>query len=513
MNKHAVKSVAAGCSVAVATLMGTLPAAADVPVSSSGVGTAVASTPVAPASAAAPQSTRPPAKKPPVKSAPAVTDNAVGAAALADDMTRSGGVKETRRRLDYPMPTSPLTLDQAVLLAVSRHPAITSQIATIAQASGGIDAAKAGYYPQITFGTGSGSNTLYGNANTVSMQISQMLYDFGKVSSSVDQARATVKREQANLLLQLSTVEQKTAEALINAHRYQELVRVAAQQVDAVQEVYQMAKLRANSGVSTRSDPIQAETRVQSAQATLIEVKALNDETLQHLRTLVGGTVTSGIALPLADQRVAAMKLSATPNTTLMPNVLVALGNELITLSQLNNAKAQMWPTFSINYDDLKNVTGTNLSTTVSRGSNHSFTAGIQWNAYQGGSLAAQLRAAQFAYESAQMNVAAARLDGSDTARGYREQALGAFNRLSKLDERKESIAQTRDLYREQYKLGTRSILDLLNAEQEYYQAVLDQLGAQHDYWIALVDYIGALGTGNTFYGIASRSIQGVKVQ
>jgi adhesin transport system outer membrane protein len=441
-------------------------------------------------------------------------------------MTKSASKVDRGRPLNAPMPDAPLTLDNAVLLAVVRHPTITGQIATIAQAQGGVDVAKAGYYPQISLGANR-DNTAVANYNsngelsgtrtiggyTVSLQITQLLYDFGKVADAVDQAKATVKREQANLLLQLSTIEQKTAESFINAHRYQEQVDIASQEVDTTQQIYEMAKLRANAGVSTRSDPIQAETRLQSAQATLIQVKALSDEMLQHLRTLVGGLASKGIAMPFSDDRVTAIKLNDTPDTSLMPNVLVAQAQELIANSQLAAARAAMWPTFTLNYADTKNVTGENISTYEERGSNHSLTVGTQWTAYQGGALAGQVRAAQHAVDAARLNVASARLDGSDAARGYLEQALGARNRLDKLGERKTSIEETRDLYNEQYKLGTRSILDLLNAEQEYYQAALDEETAKHDYWVALVDYIGALGTGNTFYGIASRSIQGVKVQ
>jgi len=507
------------CGVAVAALIGSLPseAADEVSVSSPAVATVAA--PVASGPAPAASGSGDAAASSPKPAASAADDSgAVGAAELSADLTKSTS-PETTQRLDLPMPTAPLTLNQAVLLAVSRHPTITSQIATIAQTMGGIDVAKAGYYPQITVGTSTGTSTAstgtgrVGFGNALSMQISQMIYDFGKVSSNVSQAKATVKREQANLLLQLSSIEQKTAEALINAHRYQELVRVAGEQVDAVQQIYQMAQLRANAGVSTRSDPIQAETRLQNAQATLIAAQENNDETLQRLRTLVGGSVRAGISLPLADDRVSTVKLDAQPDTSLMPSVLVAQANELVAQSQLKNAEAQMYPTLAINFTNNKNVTGYNSTTDSERGYYQTLTAGFQWNAYQGGSLAAQLRAAQFALDAARLNVSAARLDGSDQARAYREQAQGAFNRLGKLGERKASIALTRDLYREQYKLGSRSILDLLNAEQEYYQAVLDELGAQHDYWVALVDYIGAIGTGNTFYGIASRSIQGVKVQ
>jgi adhesin transport system outer membrane protein len=313
--------------------------------------------------------------------------------------------------------------------------------------------------------------------------------------------------------MQLSTIEQKTAENFINAHRYQAQVEIATQEVQATQQIYEMAKLRANSGVSTRSDPIQAQTRVQSAQATLIQMKALSDEMREHLRTLVGGEIKNGVSIPFTDDRIMSVGLNNSPNTNLMPNVLVAQAQELVSRSQLNNAKAQLWPTLQLQFSDNKTLIGTNWSNGQPKGNDHSLSVGVQWTAYQGGALAGAVRQAQFAVEAARHNVAAQRLSGGDSARGYLEQALGARSRLGKLGERKASIGQTRDLYREQYKLGTRSILDLLNAEQEYYTAALDEETAKHDYWIALVDYIGALGTGNTFYGIASHTIQGVRVQ
>lgn len=50
------------------------------------------------------------------------------------------------------------------------------------------------------------------------------------------------------------------------------------------------------------------------------------------------------------------------------------------------------------------------------------------------------------------------------------------------VDERIASIRITRDLYREQYlQLGTRSLLDLLNAEQEYHGARFEQVDNAHD--------------------------------
>ncbi|MPN36585.1 hypothetical protein SDC9_184094 [bioreactor metagenome] len=50
------------------------------------------------------------------------------------------------------------------------------------------------------------------------------------------------------------------------------------------------------------------------------------------------------------------------------------------------------------------------------------------------------------------------------------------------VDQRIASIRITRDLYREQYlQLGTRSLLDLLNAEQEYHSARFELVDSSHD--------------------------------
>lgn len=417
--------------------------------------------------------------------------------ALSRELSQPGA---SEYAINAPVPDGPLTLNAAVALAVSRHPSISDAASQVAQASGLVGVARSAYFPQIKTGLSSGTNSLTGSGNTTSLQISQMIYDFGKTSGAVDQAKATVKRQQATELKEVQSIAQQTAEAVINAHRYQVLLGIATQQVDAVKKVYQMSKLRADAGVSTRSDPIQAETRVQSAQANLIQVRAQYDQARQRLRTLLGGPFEGDIAaLPAAQAEL--INLVPMPDTSLVPDVLIAQADAAVAKDQLAVAKANRLPTVSLDYSINKNISGVNSSTFVRNGSDHSLMVNLNWTMYQGGALNAQVKSASYALDAARSRVDVARLNSSDLARGFREQALGAKDRMSVVDSRKQSISQARDLYREQYKLGTRSILDLLNAEQEYYQAASDEEGVQHDYWMALVGYVGATGTGDDFYG------------
>lgn len=408
--------------------------------------------------------------------------------------------------IDAQAPAGPLTLNRAVSLAVSRHPSIADAVSQVAQADGLVTVARAGYFPQVTAGFGNGNNSLTGSGKTTSLQVSQMIYDFGKTSGAVDQARATVKRQQAMTLKEVQSIEQQTAEAVVNAHRYQMLLDIATQQVEAVKKVYEMSKLRANAGVSTRSDPIQAETRVQSAEANLIQVRAQYQAARQRLRTLLGGPFNGELA-DLPDGQASLVQLEPSPDTSLVPDVLAAQADAVVAQDELSVAKANRLPTVSLDYTINKNLTGLNASTYVRHGSDHTVMVNLSWTMYNGGALGAQVKSATYALDAARSRVEVARLNSSDIARGFRELALGMKDRMSVMNSRKQSIDEARNLYREQYKLGTRSILDLLNAEQEYYQAASEEEAVQHDYWMALIGYVGATGTGNEFYGLDANSV------
>src|SRR5690625_6430528 len=85
------------------------------------------------------------------------------------------------------------------------------------------------------------------------------------------------------------------------------------------------------------------------------------------------------------------------------------------------------------------------------------------------------LNAAGAAGNHARLTVSQGLLEAQSRARGYRQ-------RIGLLAQRINSIQMTRDLYQEQYlELGTRSLLDLLNAEQEYHQANLEKTNNEHD--------------------------------
>src|SRR6185295_11233644 len=117
----------------------------------------------------------------------------------------------------------------------------------------------------------------------------------------------------------------------------------------------------------------------------------------------------------------------------------------------------------------------------------------LTWNLYSGGSDQARVR-----QQTNLMNQAA---DLRDKAcRDARQTAGIAFNDVGKLDEMLRAldrnvlaIEKARDAYRQQFDIGQRSLLDLLNSENELYTARRSYANADYDRLFAQARVLAAL--------------------
>lgn len=412
------------------------------------------------------------------------------------------------------LPTEPGGLKSIVRQALDRHPSIASAIAALMQEESGIDFAKAGYKPQFRLGLGSGtSNGLESNgmSSQATASVSQMLYDFGKVAANVDQASARVVRQRGQIFKQVDEIAQKAADTVVMLHRYQILEKLANEQVRAVMKVYELARLRGEGGLSSQSDPIQAWARVEAARASFLQTRSLRQQWHERLRTLLGPNVPMQVAALPADL-LDAVPVDAPLDMDSIPEVMMAKAELQLAGAQVESAKAQRWPTLTLDASVNKRIGGGTQATTRPDGLSHNIGVNLSSPLFQGNALNAQIRGALAAEEAARKRMETAFLEADDQVRSFREQLNGARERIQVLSDRRKSINEVRDLYREQYTLGTRSILDLLNAEQEIFQAAQDEENVRHDLWQAWVGMVAATGLSRDIYGISGAMVQGMVV-
>src|SRR5690606_28992778 len=192
--------------------------------------------------------------------------------------------------LPLPAAGSRITLENAVHTALNWHPSIDEAVAKIGEADAEIEVARAGYFPKVQGGLNGNYQSADGGEwrPKLNVSASQMIYDFGKVSSAVEARTAGANVSRAQLLLGVDVLVRDTANAVIEVQRYRALLTVAKNQLPGGQAIASLVTQRSDEGASTRSDEIQAAARVQVAQSTVLEITGQLQRWENALANLLG---------------------------------------------------------------------------------------------------------------------------------------------------------------------------------------------------------------------------------
>jgi adhesin transport system outer membrane protein len=408
-----------------------------------------------------------------------------------------------------------LGLEQAVRLAVDWHPSISEAIGTLYQQAEGINVAEAGYYPQISGGVKGGYSSGTGSdasSQSVSISLKQMLYDFGKVSNAVDAARARAARSQAGILLAIDQVGRDTAFAYIEVQRYQHLLEIARQQISGIGDIVELARQRSDMGASTRSDVVQAQSRAEGGMATLQEFKAQYARWLATLTNLLGRQTPPQVNDEFTPSLGQAC--NAPVITDALPAVLQAAAQRTQAQAELAQARSEAYPTLSLqpSFNQYLDNNYDNQNPAIDRTQVGIF-LNLEVPIYQGGAISARSRAAGYALTAADSAEDAARLQARQGLSEAQAQTSGLTRRLNSLEYRQTSITEARELYGRQYlELGTRPLLDLLNAEQEIHQSRFDLANTQADLLRLQIDCLYNSGALRRAFGIDHSTIQHVEI-
>lgn len=387
-----------------------------------------------------------------------------------------------------------LTLRDAILRAFARNPQIAEAAAQIRVGNGNLDAAKSAWYPQISLQGTAGksrqtdsSGTLDNNASG-GVQLSQLLYDFGRTGGSIDEQERLSDSYRYSLYGTMTDVALSTLQAYLEVKRYQALSIAARDNIDSLQRVADTAKLRADAGLSSQSDVLQAETRIAGMRATVEQYRAQQRSAQAQLTVLTGVVADNLPDLPqsLLNQKVTLNKIPY-ENSAL---VRAAQAKQQAAIERVNQAQAQHWPTIKVQAGR-------------TRYQNASSSGGSYWDdelqlavdapVYQGGAVSAKARAAEGERQAAQADVEKTKLDINQKASIAYADMIGGQQRQAAGEDQYASATHTRSVYQDEYKLSKRSLNDLLSVEQDVFQAETMRIGALYDGWDATVRYAAAV--------------------
>ncbi|ABI57510.1 outer membrane efflux protein [Alkalilimnicola ehrlichii MLHE-1] len=390
-----------------------------------------------------------------------------------------------------------LVLPDALKAAVGHDPRVAEARAELARRGDEVDMARADRWPQVSASTRSEFNsTLNRHVPVASVTASQRLYDFGEVGGRVDGARAGEVAARAEWQQTVEDVAADAAHAFIQVQRYQALLVVAEEQVAAMSRLEGLIQRRAAMGASTRSDEREVAARVDAARLTRAQVATQLADARRALRRLVPGRYTVAHRAEPPAQLAGACDRVDVEDIDHLPELQAAAARSAEARAGVKAARAARFPTLSLDVtsdrffdSDVPNQTETSVLLNV------------RADLFAGGRNRAGQSASRHRLAAAEAAAAGARLDADQRLQQAAEQAAALAERMGVLARRIETLDELRDLHQSQYlRAGTRSLMNLLDVEQDYFQARFDQLDLRHDQKARQVDCLSAVGAlGVTF--------------
>lgn len=383
-----------------------------------------------------------------------------------------------------------LTIKEAILRAFARNPNIAMAAAQIRVGKANLSEAESGWFPQISLQGNTGrshrtdsAGSLNSNASA-GLNLRQLLWDFGKVNGSIDEQHNLSDAYRFQLYDALNQVGMETLQTYLQVKRFQALEQSAKKNADSLNKVLDMANLRAEAGLSSQSDVLQAQTRIAGMNAMLAQYTAQRISAQAALSVLTGVTADTLPDLPvdLLKQKITLKTLPYEQSYA----VRSARSKQLAADDRIRQAQAQHWPTLSVQ------AGRTRYQTSNSNYWDDQVQLVVDAPLYQGGAVSARVDAAEGDRANARAQVEASKLDINQKAATAWADLTGAQQRQQAGEMQYASAERARGVYQDEYRLSKRSLNDLLSIEQDVFQADTAAITARYDGWDAAVRYAAA---------------------
>lgn len=419
-----------------------------------------------------------------------------------------GSTAPERPVTDLPEPPAgPLTLENAVRRAVRWHPAVGEAVAKLRQQMESVSEAEAGYMPRIGWGIDSAYSSAEDDRYRPILNVSgsQLIYDFGKTEGRVRVASAGVEGRQASILVAIDDLAYETAAAMFEVQRYRALIAVAREQIADVKAVEALVKSRTDTGASTDSDLLQARARVQAAEATKLQLEGSLRRWESVLAAMTGIQGTPQVKNDKPAWLNSACS-SGEPDWQRVPAIMEAAAAHKTANAQLDLTRAEALPSIA-----LEGRVGSDVSRIGKRDPEIRFGLNVSGDIFNGGVSKARTNAAGYALAAADAAIARAKLDVQRALLESSGQVASLSGLRGTLSRTETTLKETRALYRTQYlELGTRTLLDVLNADQEYHSARFQLANAEYDLRKLSLDCIYNSGRIRQVFNLTGYQVQGV---
>lgn len=422
-----------------------------------------------------------------------------------------------------PLSAQSQTLEQAVAHTIDTNPDLRVAFNRFKAREEQVNQAMAGYMPTIDITGGYGYEQTDSvstrrrknvgdvdskgvaelNRGELGVSLKQMLFDGFYTSSEVNRYSFEASADQWALLAAAEDMALEVSKVYLNYLRTLEVLKLAEKNLDSHKEIYDQIKQRTDSGLGSTADLSQISGRLARANANVMSARNnLLDAKAQYVKVVESEPVD--LIQPVPDADMLPKDLSSSLNDAQQNHpILKSAANDIRAAeNERSSVQSNYYPQVSLELsgnwnNDIGGEDGvSNLASQNVGGHNNDLLAmvRVKYNLFAGGrDLAREKETAYKLGEAKEIR-----------QRAQREVVEGvnlAWNAYEMLAPQKEYIRDhvvaakdTQSAYAQQFNLGQRSLLDLLDTENELFEARKDYLQTEYDEIIAKYRVLNATG-------------------
>lgn len=407
------------------------------------------------------------------------------------------------------------TLEQAVARSLESHPQIRQAFARYKAREQAIEQAEAGYYPTLDATAGVGwerTDTPATRRDTTTddevdltrrelgVSLRQMLFDGFRTQNEVSRTENEATAEQWALIATAEDKALKVARVYLDVLVADEVVALAEKNLANHQEIYDAIKESNESGFAKASDLSQVTGRLARANANLMSARN-NLADARSTFTKMVGEAPENLHLPKPDESMLPSSLDALLARALEthPRLHSAQADIAAANAARDGSRAAYLPEFNLEVnanwnDNIGGEDGAGPPDVGGENNNIQAMVRMRYNLFNGGADRARER--QTAYQTIE-----AREINDMAHRDVIEGAKLAWNARTYLEQQRDFIRQhveaatdTRDAYREEFRLNARTLLDVLDSQNELFETRRDYLNTEADERYAQYRILNAAG-------------------
>lgn len=403
------------------------------------------------------------------------------------------------------------TIEAALIRAYQNNPQLNAQRASVRATDENVPQALSGYRPRVAVTASAGTqysdsaqNTqIAGRVSTTSIAgvnaprsvgatVTQTLFNGGQTANRTRQAESQVSAAREGLRVLEQTVLFAAATIYMDYLRDAAIVDVQKSNVRVLEQTLKQTRDRFNVGEVTRTDVAQSEAQLANGRSQLLQAESTLTTTRANFRRIIGNDPAS-LAPGSPVDRYLPTTLTAAIDRGLLenPNVTAAMYGIDVSFLQVKVNEGALFPTVTLQGSVQQSYES---SLIAYRSFGASAVAQLTVPVYQGGAEYALIRQSKESLAQQRLNLEQVR----DQTRATVAQAWGQLvaGKAQVLSAQSQVTASEIALngVREEARVGQRTTLDVLNAQQALVNARVALVTAQHDRVVASYSVLNSIG-------------------